>query len=153
MDTQRTRIQILLIEDEEYDARRINNTLKQAGDRIQVRDIVSNGKAALDVLRSHPGVFDVAIMDFQIAGGLILIGLAGVRTLYPLQYTEHQSELARLRVKITEAEAAGEALDYPIPVPEFAPLKVRYYFGDDFDITVMRQDGGLSFFLYPKDNS
>ena len=75
-----------------------------------------------------------------------------MRTLYPLQYTEHQSELAQLRVKITEAEAAGEALDYPIPVPEFAPLKVRYYFGDDFDIKVMPQDGRLSFFLYPKDN-
>ena len=44
------------------------------------------------------------------------------------------------------------ALDYPIPVPEFAPLKVRYYFGDDFDIRVMRHDGKLSFFLYPKDN-
>jgi 4-amino-4-deoxy-L-arabinose transferase-like glycosyltransferase len=82
---------------------------------------------------------------------VILIGLAGVRTLYPLEYTEHQGELARLRVKINEAEAAGEALDYPIPVPEFAPLKVRYYFGDDFDIRVMRHDGKLSFFLYPKD--
>ena len=88
-----------------------------------------------------------------IAYGLvvILIGLAGVRTLHPLEYTENQSDLARLRARITEAEAAGETLDYPIPVPEFAPLKVRYYFGDDFDIRVMRQDGGLRFFLYPKD--
>jgi two-component system, NtrC family, response regulator AtoC len=71
MATQRTPIQILLIEDEEYDARRINNTLKQAGGRIHIREIVSNGKAALDVLRNSPGVFDVAIMDFQIAGGLM----------------------------------------------------------------------------------
>jgi len=56
-------------------------------------------------------------------------------------------------VKITEAETAGEALGYPIPVAEFAPLKVRYYFGDDFDVRVMRQDGEVSFLLYPKDNS
>jgi DNA-binding NarL/FixJ family response regulator len=64
-------IQVFLIEDEEYDVRRIRNTLKGFESRIQIREIASNGRVALDLLRAAPDRFDVVIMDYQIAGGLM----------------------------------------------------------------------------------
>ena len=65
------KINILLIEDEDYDVRRVMNTVKPFEDRIKVLDIVSNGMAALELLNSKKGKFDVVIMDYQIAGGLM----------------------------------------------------------------------------------
>lgn len=65
------KINILLIEDEDYDVRRVLNTIKPFENRIKVLDIVSNGLAALELLKSKKGKFDVVIMDYQIAGGLM----------------------------------------------------------------------------------
>ncbi|HMN49460.1 MAG TPA: sigma-54 dependent transcriptional regulator [Ignavibacteriaceae bacterium] len=64
-------INILLIEDEDYDVRRVMNTIKPFEDRIKVVDTVSNGKAALELLHSKKGQYDVAVMDYQIAGGIM----------------------------------------------------------------------------------
>jgi DNA-binding NtrC family response regulator len=65
------KINILLIEDEDYDVRRVMNTIKPFEERINVLDIVSNGMAALEILKSKKGKIDVVIMDYQIAGGLM----------------------------------------------------------------------------------
>ena len=65
------KINILLIEDEDYDVRRVMNTIKPFEDRIKVLDIVSNGLAAMELLKNKKGNFDVVIMDYQIAGGLM----------------------------------------------------------------------------------
>lgn len=64
-------INILLIEDEEYDVRRVMNTLKIFEDRIKVLETLSNGKDALELLQIKKGQFDVVIMDYQIAGGIM----------------------------------------------------------------------------------
>ncbi|MDD8016832.1 MAG: sigma-54 dependent transcriptional regulator [Bacteroidota bacterium] len=64
-------IQVLLIEDEEFDVRRVQNTIKPFLDRIHIKKIVSNGRAALAMLTEKKEKFDVIIMDFQIAGGLM----------------------------------------------------------------------------------
>ena len=64
------KINMLLIEDEDYDVRRVMNTIKPFEERIKVIDIVSNGKAALELLQNKKGKYDVVIMDYQIAGGL-----------------------------------------------------------------------------------
>lgn len=64
-------INILLIEDEDFDVRRVLNTIKPFEDRIKVVDIVSNGKAALELLRTKKGQLDVVVMDYQIAGGIM----------------------------------------------------------------------------------
>ncbi len=64
-------INILLIEDEDFDVRRVLNTIKPFEDRIKVVDIVSNGKAALELLKTKKGQFDVVVMDYQIAGGIM----------------------------------------------------------------------------------
>jgi DNA-binding NtrC family response regulator len=65
------KINILLIEDEDYDVRRVMNTIRPFEDKMQVLDIVSNGIAALELLQKKKGQFDVAVMDYQIAGGLM----------------------------------------------------------------------------------
>jgi two-component system response regulator AtoC len=65
------RIELLLIEDEEFDVRRIRNTIRPFSDRIYIRDVVPDGSRALDLLRADPEQYDVIIMDFQISGALI----------------------------------------------------------------------------------
>jgi DNA-binding NtrC family response regulator len=65
------KIQVLLIEDEDFDVRRVKNTIKPFDEKILIASVVSNGRVALDLLREKEGQFDVVIMDFQIAGGLM----------------------------------------------------------------------------------
>lgn len=64
-------IRTLLIEDEDFDVRRVLNTIKPFENRINISKIFSNGKAALEILQNESDEFDVIIMDFQIAGGLM----------------------------------------------------------------------------------
>ncbi|MGK9368652.1 sigma-54-dependent transcriptional regulator [Melioribacter sp. Ez-97] len=63
-------INILLVEDEEFDVRRVKNTLDYYNSRIKLLDTVSNGMAALSLIRENPDKYDVVIMDYQISGGL-----------------------------------------------------------------------------------
>lgn len=63
-------IKILLIEDEDFDVRRVRNTIQLMSDRIEIKNIVSNGLDALELLRNEKIIYDVVIMDYQIAGGL-----------------------------------------------------------------------------------
>ncbi len=63
-------INILLIEDEDFDVRRIKNTINYYETRIKVLDTVSNGRAALELISGNPDKYDVVILDYQISGGL-----------------------------------------------------------------------------------
>jgi len=63
-------IRILVIEDEEFDVRRIKNTVKPYS-RISIEDIVSSGIDAVNLISRKKSVYDVVIMDFQIAGGIM----------------------------------------------------------------------------------
>jgi len=63
-------IQILLVEDEDFDVARVKNTVKLFASRIRIAEVVSNGKAALDFMKNKPDKYDVVILDFQISGGL-----------------------------------------------------------------------------------
>jgi DNA-binding NtrC family response regulator len=63
-------IQILLVEDEDFDVARVKNTVKFFASRIRIADVVSNGKAALEHIKNKPDKYDVVILDFQISGGL-----------------------------------------------------------------------------------
>jgi DNA-binding NtrC family response regulator len=64
------KIKILLIEDEDFDVRRVRNTIKYFNGQITIKDVVSTGYEAIDLLNENPNDYDVVIMDFQIAGGL-----------------------------------------------------------------------------------
>lgn len=63
-------IKLLIIEDEEFDIRRIYNTIKPFSNRLEVMDTVSNAHDALAAIEKQPDGFDVVIMDYQISGGL-----------------------------------------------------------------------------------
>jgi two-component system, NtrC family, response regulator AtoC len=63
-------INILLIEDEEFDVRRIENTIRPFAERIRIVDVVSDGISALELLSIKKSAYDLVVMDFQIAGGL-----------------------------------------------------------------------------------
>ncbi len=63
-------VKILLIEDEEYDVRRIQNTIRPFRDKLLIKKVVSSGEAAVAELERQPAEVDVVVMDFQIAGGL-----------------------------------------------------------------------------------
>ena len=63
-------IRLLLIEDEVFDARRVNNTITYFKDKIKIVSTVSNGDAALELLNNSPEDYDVIVMDYQIAGTL-----------------------------------------------------------------------------------
>jgi len=62
-------IRILVIEDEEFDIRRIKRTVAPFS-QIIISDVVSSGSDALNLI-SRKNIYDVIIMDFQIAGGIM----------------------------------------------------------------------------------
>ena len=70
MNTNNNNINILLIEDEDFDVKRIKNTINYYETRIKVLDTVSNGRAALELISNNPDKYDVVILDYQISGGL-----------------------------------------------------------------------------------
>ncbi len=63
-------INILLVEDEDFDVTRVKNTISYYETRIKIIDIVSNGLAALELIKLHQDKYDIVIMDYQISGGL-----------------------------------------------------------------------------------
>lgn len=65
------KIHVLLIEDEDFDVRRVKKTLQPFENRIKIIEVVSNGKRAVELIESDTIRIDVIIMDFQIAGGLM----------------------------------------------------------------------------------
>jgi DNA-binding NtrC family response regulator len=63
-------INILLIEDEEFDVKRVQKTLEAFANQIRIEKVVADGATAIDTLSSGKSEFDIVIMDYQIAGGL-----------------------------------------------------------------------------------
>jgi len=64
------KINVLLVEDEEFDVYRIKNTLKLFKNEIEIKNIVSTGRQAIQALEDDQNHFDVVIMDYQISGGI-----------------------------------------------------------------------------------
>ncbi|MGE5315105.1 MAG: sigma-54-dependent transcriptional regulator [Acidobacteriota bacterium] len=101
-------IQILLIEDEEYDARRIRNTLEPVRESIRISAAVSNGSAALELLRAEHAKFDVIIMDFQIAGGVM--GERLIREIKAIDSSLQIIVVTKMTVNITDFEFANNLI-------------------------------------------
>ncbi len=64
-------INVLIIEDEEYDVVRIKNTIGPFADRIRIADVVSDGLEALALVKEKPTAYDVVLMDLNLSGGLM----------------------------------------------------------------------------------
>ena len=63
-------IKVLLVDDEDFDVSRVKNTINLSSTKIQIENVVSNGRAALEQIQQNPDLFDVVILDYQISGGL-----------------------------------------------------------------------------------
>lgn len=63
-------ISLLVVEDEEFDVARVRKTVALFADRLHVKDVVSNGRAALELIQKGVDKYDVVILDYQISGGL-----------------------------------------------------------------------------------
>jgi two-component system response regulator AtoC len=121
-----TIVHVLLIEDEEYDVRRVMNTIEPFRDRIVVRDVVADGNRALALLREHPEAYDVVIMDFQIAGGLM--GEELIRSIRGLDAAIQIIVITKMTVNITDFKFASRLIaagafwyctKYPVDIEEY----------------------------------
>lgn len=65
------KIKLLIIEDEDFDVKRIRNTIANYHNQIILSEVVTNGNDALKTLQNNKNKYDVIIMDYQISGGLI----------------------------------------------------------------------------------
>lgn len=103
-----TLVEVLVIEDEEYDVRRIRSTLRQFENRVHIRNVVSNGQVALDLLRAEKEKFDVVIMDFQIAGGLMGENL--IREIKKIDSSLQIIVVTKMTVDVTDFDFANSLL-------------------------------------------
>ncbi|HUI64016.1 MAG TPA: sigma-54 dependent transcriptional regulator [Bacteroidota bacterium] len=101
-------IQVLLIEDEEFDVRRIRNTIAPFSERIQIRDVVSDGHAVLDLLQKNKDVYDVVIMDFQISGGLM--GEELIRAIKAVDPSLEIIIVTKMTINVTDFDFAARLL-------------------------------------------
>ena len=102
------RIHILLIEDEEFDVRRIQKTLKLFEHQIEIRDVVSNGDAAVQLLTQNPQRFDIVIMDLQIAGGVM--GESLIRAIKRIAPSHQIIVVTKMTINITDFDFANRLL-------------------------------------------
>jgi len=83
--------------------------------------------------------------------GGILIAVASARTLAPLRFVNHKSEMQKVHDAVVAARATDRTLIYPIQIREPGILKAKYFFGDDFDIRIQfAVEDSVFFELHPK---
>ena len=120
------RIRILLIEDEEFDVRRVRNTLKPFEHQIEISEVVSNGDTALELLVQHNEHFDVVIMDLQLAGGTM--GEALIRAIKRIAPSHQIIVITKMTINITDFDFANRLLQagafwyctkYPSDIEEY----------------------------------
>jgi DNA-binding NtrC family response regulator len=105
----KSKINILLIEDEEFDVRRVKNTLKPIENNIHIKAVVASGHAALEILNNNKTGIDVIIMDFQIAGGLTGENL--IREIKKIDNTIQIIVATKMTINITDYEFANRLLE------------------------------------------
>ena len=119
-------IRLLVIEDEQYDVRRIRNTLKPFEQRIHIHDVVANGHAALDLIRENEKFYDVIIMDFHIAGSLNGENL--IRQIKAIEPLVQIIVVTKMTINITDFEFANRLIEagamwyctkYPVDIEEY----------------------------------
>jgi two-component system, NtrC family, response regulator AtoC len=103
-----TKINILLIEDEDFDVRRVKNTIKFSKDKIYIKNVVSNGNSAIDLLKKKKDDHDVVIMDFQIAGGLR--GEELIKSIKEIDSSLQIIVITKMTINITDFEFASNLM-------------------------------------------
>jgi len=103
------KINILLIEDEEYDARRVQKTIAPLADQIRIQKIVADGQSALETLQKAPNQFDVVIMDYQLLGGITGENL--IRKIKEIDPTLQIIVITKMTVNITDFDFANRLIE------------------------------------------
>lgn len=103
------KVKVLLIEDEEFDVRRVKNTIKPYQHLIDIHDVVSDGNSALDLIKEHVGFYDVVIMDYQIAGNISGENL--IRKIKQLDPLIQIIVITKMTINITDYEFAQELMN------------------------------------------
>ncbi|MCC6550037.1 MAG: sigma-54-dependent Fis family transcriptional regulator [Ignavibacteriaceae bacterium] len=119
-------INILLIEDEEFDVRRVTNTISPFADKIKITKYVSNGKAALEYLEQNKSEIDLVIMDYQISGGIM-----GEELIYKIREVDSSIQIiviTKMTINLTDYHFANRLIKagafwyctkYPGDIEEF----------------------------------
>ncbi|MDZ7262040.1 MAG: sigma-54 dependent transcriptional regulator [candidate division KSB1 bacterium] len=119
-------IEVLVIEDEEFDVQRIRKTLQPFANQIHIRKVVSNGHAAVELLEQNSKQYDVVIMDYQIASGLMGENL--IRRIKQIDFTLQIIVVTKMTINMTDYEFANKLLDagatwyctkYPIDIEDY----------------------------------
>ncbi|MCX8056180.1 MAG: sigma-54 dependent transcriptional regulator, partial [Ignavibacteria bacterium] len=119
-------INILLIEDEEFDVRRVNKTIEPFSNQIKICETVSNGKAALEYLENNKGKIHVVIMDYQIAGGLMGENL--IQKIKEIDPSLQINVITKMTINLTDFNFANKLLKagafwyctkYPVDIEDF----------------------------------
>lgn len=103
------KINILLIEDEDYDVRRVLNTVNLMENKFSINHIVSNGLDAINILKENPNNFDVIIMDYQIAGGLR--GEHLIKEIKKIEESIQIIVITKLTIEMTDFDFANKLLE------------------------------------------
>lgn len=119
-------INLLLIEDEEFDVIRVTKTVNLQKETFTIDSVVSDGNSALELIREAPDRFDIVIMDFQIAGGLMGEDLIkAIKEINPclqiivitkLTLNDNKYEFAN---RLIETGASWYCTKYPAHIREF----------------------------------
>jgi two-component system response regulator AtoC len=102
------KISVLLIEDEEFDVRRVQNTIEPFKQQISIAKIVSNGKDAVEILLQEEDKFDVVIMDFQIAGGVM--GQDLIQKIKEIDYSLQIIVVTKMTINLTDYNFANKLI-------------------------------------------
>lgn len=123
---QELNINILLIEDEEFDVRRVSNTIKPFADKMRLASYVSNGKAALEYLEQNKGSIDLVIMDYQISGGIM--GEELIPKIKQIDASLQIIVITKMTINLTDYHFANRLIKagafwyctkYPVDIEEF----------------------------------
>lgn len=105
---EKKKINVLLIEDEDYDVRRVKNTVKPFNERIQILNIVSDGKSALSLIKNSKYGYDVVIMDFQISGGVM--GEILIQKIKEIDYSLQIIVITKMTINISDYNFANKLI-------------------------------------------
>jgi DNA-binding NtrC family response regulator len=120
------KINLLIIEDEDFDVKRIKGTLTPFEHIIDVKDIVSSGTDALQLIKNDRDRFDVIIMDYQISGGLYGVELIrelksvapSVQIIIVTKMTLNQTDID-FAAKLIESGASWFGTKNPVDIEDF----------------------------------
>jgi DNA-binding NtrC family response regulator len=102
------KIKILLIEDEDFDVRRVKKTILPFEENMQIISVVSNGPEALKFLSAEDIQYDIVIMDYQIAGGIM--GEALIQKIKEIDSTVQIIVITKMTLNVTDYNFAQRLL-------------------------------------------